>query len=100
VRAYTTLMRDGTPGSVYNVCSGAAHSMQEVVDLLVELSGTPTRVEVDAERFRPADLPLLLGDNTRLRALGWAPEFSIRQTLADLLEWHAGQLGDPAQAAA
>jgi GDP-4-dehydro-6-deoxy-D-mannose reductase len=100
VRAYTTLMRDGTPGSVYNVCSGAAHSMQEVVDLLVDLSGTRTRVEVDAERVRPVDVPLLLGDNTRLRALGWAPEIPFRQTLADLLEWHAGQLGNETQAAA
>jgi GDP-4-dehydro-6-deoxy-D-mannose reductase len=99
VRAYVTLMRAGAPGTVYNVCSGSARSMREAVDELVELSGTRARVEVDPERVRPVDVPLLLGDSARLRGLGWRPEIPFRQTLADLLEWQAGRLGDERQAA-
>jgi GDP-4-dehydro-6-deoxy-D-mannose reductase len=100
VRAYVRLMRAGAPGRVYNVCSGCARSMHQAVDELVEISGTRARVEVDPERVRPVDLPLLLGDNARLRGLGWAPEIPFRQTLGDLLEWQAGRLDAPAQAAA
>jgi GDP-4-dehydro-6-deoxy-D-mannose reductase len=100
VRAYLTLMADGRPGSVYNVCSGGARSMREVVDELVDLSGTRARVEVDPERVRPVDVPLLLGDNARLRGLGWAPSIPFRQTLADLLQWQAERLRPSSQAAA
>ena len=100
VRAYVTLMQSGAPGRVYNVCSGVARSMQEAVDELVEISGTRARLEVDPERVRPVDVPLLLGDNARLRGLGWAPAIPFRQTLSDLLEWQAGRLDTRAQAAA
>lgn len=89
VRAYLRLVEAGEPGGVYNVCSGEARSMAEAVDELVDLSGTRTRVEVDPARVRPVDVPLLLGDNARMRALGWAPEIPFRQTLSDLLECEA-----------
>lgn len=100
VRAYVRLVEAGEPGGVYNVCSGAARPMSGVVDELVELSGTRARVEVDPARVRPVDIPLLLGDNARLRALGWAPEIPFRRTLGDLLEWEALQLATPAGAIA
>ena len=100
VRAYLRLAQSGEPGGVYNVCSGAAHAMADVVDELVDLSGTRTRVEVDPARVRPVDAPLLLGDNARLRALGWAPSIPLRQTLGDLLEWEARRLASPAEATA
>ena len=99
VRAYLRLMEAGEPGGVYNVCAGEAWSMREVVDALVELSGTRARVEVDPERVRPVDVPLLLGDPARLRALGWTREVPLRRTLADLLEWEAGRRGAPGAAA-
>lgn len=98
VRAYVRLMERGEPGGVYNVCSGHARAMAEAVDELVEISGTRARVEVDPERVRPVDVPLLLGDNARLRALGWAPEIPFRQTLSDLLEWQAARLDTRAAA--
>ena len=100
VRAYLRLMQAGAPGTVYNVCSGSARSMREAVDELVDLSGTRARVEVDPERVRPVDVPLLLGDNARLRGLGWEPSIPFRQTLADLLEWQAARLEPSSQAAA
>ncbi|HEX2207967.1 MAG TPA: GDP-mannose 4,6-dehydratase [Longimicrobium sp.] len=100
VRAYVRLMGSGAPGRVYNVCSGVARSMREAVDELVEISGTRARVEVDPERVRPVDVPLLLGDNAPLRGLGWTQEIPFRQTLGDLLEWQAARLDTATQAAA
>lgn len=86
VRAYRCLIERGEPGAVYNVCSGEAHELRAMVEQMIELSRTGARIEVDAERFRPIDLPLLVGDGSRLRALGWSPEVPLRRTLADLLE--------------
>jgi GDP-4-dehydro-6-deoxy-D-mannose reductase len=86
VRAYLRLMERGTSGTVYNVCSGVARSLRAVVQELVELSGTGARIEVDPERFRPADIPRLVGDPARVRSLGWAPAVPLSRTLRDLLE--------------
>jgi GDP-4-dehydro-6-deoxy-D-mannose reductase len=91
VRAYLTMMVGGESGCVYNVASGTAPALRELLDSLVALSGTGARVEVDAARVRPVDVPLLCGDATRLRALGWAPRIEMSETLADLLA--AGEEG-------
>ncbi|HEV2148144.1 MAG TPA: GDP-mannose 4,6-dehydratase [Longimicrobiaceae bacterium] len=85
VRAYRCLVERGAPGEVYNVCSGEAHELRGLVEEMIELSGTGARIETDPERFRPVDLPLLVGDGGRLRALGWKPEIPLRETLSDLL---------------
>lgn len=90
VRGYVRLMEAGEPGGVYNVCSGTARSMDDVVCDMIRISGVPARVEVDPERVRPVDIPLLLGRADRLAALGWAPAIPFEQTLRDLLDSFAG----------
>lgn len=85
-RAYALLMNEGEAGLAYNVCSGLAHPLADVVGRLVELSGTGAELSVDPERVRPADIPSMVGDAARLRALGWAPRFSLDETLSDLLQ--------------
>jgi GDP-4-dehydro-6-deoxy-D-mannose reductase len=85
VRAYRLLLERGAVGAAYNVCSGEAHSLRELVESLIALSGLDVRIEVEAARVRPVDIPLLQGDPARLAALGWRPEIALRQTLADLL---------------
>lgn len=94
-RAYRVLMERAAAGEVYNVCSGRAVSLREVVERMVVASGTGARLVVDPARVRPADTPVLSGDNGRLRGLGWAPEFALEVTLADLLR-AAGATSDDA----
>jgi len=98
VRAYLALMEHGTPGAAYNVASGEPRRMDELVATLVELSDTGARVEVDPARVRPVDVPLLSGDATALRALGWEPRVPLRQTLAELLRHEQAALPAPAEA--
>jgi len=89
VRAYWLALERGTPGEVYNVASGRAVAIREVVDGFLALAGRPIEVRPVAARVRPIDLPLLLGDAGRLRALtGWKPEIPLEQSLADVLaDW-------------
>jgi GDP-4-dehydro-6-deoxy-D-mannose reductase len=88
--AYLQLMERGESGGIYNVCSGESHSLQELVEELVRISGSGARIEVDPKRFRPVDIPELRGDPSRLRDLGWEPKLPLRQTLADLYAEAAG----------
>jgi GDP-4-dehydro-6-deoxy-D-mannose reductase len=91
VRAYTMLMASGRPGDVYNVCSGEAHAVRDVLDGLIALSGIHVDVEVSPELLRPVDQPLLLGTRDRIQAaVGWTPAIPLEGTLRDLLaEWNA-----------
>jgi GDP-4-dehydro-6-deoxy-D-mannose reductase len=88
VRAYVALMEKGTTGVVYNVASGVARSVQSILDALVSRSKVPVRIEVDPERMRPNDVPVVAGDYSRLKAAtGWEPAISFDQMLDDLLEY-------------
>ena len=95
VRAYRHLLERGQSNGVYNVCSGRAFEMGELLRQMIDLSGTGARVEMDTDRFRPVDVPLLSGDPTRLHQTGWQANFTLEQTLVDLLRyaeslWAAG----------
>ena len=88
VRAYVALVAKGTPGTIYNVASGTAYSIEEVLTCLLAKSSRAIRVEQDPGRMRPHDMPLLLGNVARLRATtGWAPTISFDQMLGDLLDY-------------
>jgi GDP-4-dehydro-6-deoxy-D-mannose reductase len=86
VRGYRMLVEKGTPGRPYNVCSGRAYRIADLLDILIGLSTASIRVAVDASRLRPSDNPLVAGDPTRmLREVGWQASIPIDRTLADLL---------------
>ena len=89
VRAYRLLMTEGTPGEVYNVCSGRAVAVKEIADALLAMARRPMRLVLDPGLQRPVDIPALIGDNTRLaKATGWAPTIALETTLADVLaDW-------------
>jgi GDP-4-dehydro-6-deoxy-D-mannose reductase len=91
VRAYRLILERGAPGRVYNVCSGRALSIGELLELLLTRSRVTIRVKVDPARYRPNDQPLVVGDPTRLSTeLGWVPEIPLEQTVDDLLAfWRA-----------
>jgi GDP-4-dehydro-6-deoxy-D-mannose reductase len=89
VRAYLALLDRGTRGAAYNVCRGEGVRLTDMVRRLVALARVPIRVEVDPARLRPADVPWLVGDPSRIaRDTGWRAEIPFDRTLADVLaEW-------------
>jgi GDP-4-dehydro-6-deoxy-D-mannose reductase len=91
VRAYRLLAINGVAGEVYNVCSGAAQQVEEIFKILISHSSVPVEAREDPELFRPVDVPMLVGDNSRLVDLvGWRPEIDLAQTLVAVLEhWRA-----------
>jgi GDP-4-dehydro-6-deoxy-D-mannose reductase len=88
VRAYTAIVERGEPGRVYNVCSGQAVRIRDVLNRLVSMSRVPVTVTVDPDRYRPSDNLMLWGDRSRIETeLGWKPEIPLDRTLADLLDY-------------
>jgi GDP-4-dehydro-6-deoxy-D-mannose reductase len=88
VRAYRLLIERGEPGEAYNVCSGRDVAIQELADHLLSLASVPLTLELDPSRLRPVEVPVVRGDNTKIRtATGWQPEIPLEQTLADVLDW-------------
>jgi GDP-4-dehydro-6-deoxy-D-mannose reductase len=88
VRAYWLSLEHCNLGEVYNVASGKAYRIKEVLKILLDNSGQDIEVVEDPERLRPSDVPLLLGDNSRFcKATGWVPEIPFEQTAKDLLDY-------------
>jgi GDP-4-dehydro-6-deoxy-D-mannose reductase len=81
----------GRPGRTYNVCSGRAVAIRDVLDMLLARARIPIHVHVDLARFRPNDVPLLVGDPARARdELGWTPLIPLEQTIDDVLGYWRG----------
>jgi GDP-4-dehydro-6-deoxy-D-mannose reductase len=88
VRAYWLALEKGEPGEVYNIASGRAWTIREMLDLLLGMSTAKIKVEQDPSRMRPSDVPVLLGDASKFRErTGWAPEIPFEQTMTDLLAY-------------
>jgi GDP-4-dehydro-6-deoxy-D-mannose reductase len=91
VRAYWLALEHGEPGEVYNIATGRAWTIREVLDLLLAMTQVKIEVRPDPSRLRPSDVPLLLGDATKfVKATGWQPTIPFEQTLKDMLDyWRA-----------
>jgi GDP-4-dehydro-6-deoxy-D-mannose reductase len=92
VRAYESLAVSGAANSPYNVCSGTAHRVGDLLERLLGMAKVRVTVQQDPARMRPSDNPVVLGDPARItRDTGWRPEWPIEQTLRDLLDWWRAQ---------
>jgi GDP-4-dehydro-6-deoxy-D-mannose reductase len=81
--AYAALLEGGgTAGEIYNVCSGRATTMRELLRTLITIAAVPVEVREDPERMRPADVPVSVGDATKLRAAtDWTPRIPLTAAL-------------------
>jgi len=95
-RAYDALAQRGVPGRVYNICSGVAPRIGDLLERLLTLARTRVTVQQDPARLRPSDNPVVLGDPSRLTAdTGWRATIPIETTLDDLLAWWRTRLAAP-----
>ncbi len=87
IAAYRLLTKEGRPGEIYNVSSGKSMTIQEGLEILAGAATCPISLQKDPARCRPSDLPIMVGDNTKLRTeTGWDPEWDFTATLLGLLD--------------
>ena len=88
VLAYQALMEGGNTGTPYNVCSGQAHRIGDVLENLLSQSQVSIKVKIDNDRLRPQDNQLLLGDPSLIQNdVGWKSHINLTDTLRDLLNY-------------
>lgn len=88
VRAYDLLLQKGKPGNIYNICSGKAPSLEEILRTLLSFTACKIDIHADPNKIRKADIPYLAGSNKKIsRETGWVPRLPLEITLRDLLEY-------------
>jgi len=96
VRAYWLAATRAAAGEAYNVCSGEAKPIREIVDRLLDRAECEIEVVPDPKRMRPAELPVLHGSQEKLaRATGWSIEIPFEKTLSDVLAYWRARGGEP-----
>ncbi|NOU92959.1 NAD-dependent epimerase/dehydratase family protein [Paenibacillus sp. LMG 31456] len=91
VNAYHLIMQKGTQGEVYNVCSGKATKISEILDWLFYYSNiNDSKINVDPAKLRSIDAPIRFGNNQKLLTTGWIPKYDLKDTMRDMLYYWRG----------
>jgi GDP-4-dehydro-6-deoxy-D-mannose reductase len=99
VRAYRLLVDLGEPGEVYNIASGIAYRIGDLLDQLIRAASCAIEIRQDPARTRPSDVPVMCGDASRLRAAtGWEPLIPIERSLEDTIDSWRDALSKPSGA--
>lgn len=85
VAAYVELACHGERGEVYNVCSGSAVTIRDVLRELIAIARVAVEVREDPARMRSSDVPISVGSAEKLHArTGWAPQIPLPRSLRDV----------------
>ena len=88
VKAYGLLIEHGVPGETYNIGSGTAIAIQDILDKIISLSTCPITVTVDHAKLRPVDVPIIEADTTKLTTVtGWKQEIPLERTIQETLDY-------------
>lgn len=88
VKALELLLLNGKPGEVYNIGSGKAISIRNILEIILKKSACQIDVDVDSSRLRLNDEPILQGDISKFQKdTGWAPRYDINMTIDSILDY-------------
>ena len=86
-RAYRMILESDCAGEVFNVGSGEARRLRDILDRIVASIEQKVAVEVDPALIRPCDAAFIQADVSLITSMiGWAPSFSLEQTLDSMIE--------------
>ena len=87
VRAYRMIVESDDCETVYNVGSGEAYRLDQILKYITELSSQSIKIEIDSERFRPSDQPIICCNHDLItEKLGWEPKFTVFDALKEMFE--------------
>ena len=88
VEGYRLLIEKGEVGQIYNIGSGKATQVKELLELLIQASDKEIIVEEDPNKIRPIDIPTIECDNSKIKKdTGWKTQYNIKTSLEDILEF-------------
>lgn len=96
VRAYCMLLEKGRKNEVYNVCSGSAVSLSDVIRMFEKASGLKVPISVNPEKLRSSESTRVCGNPARVHVeTGWSTQIPLQQTVSDLLNYWQSNLSSP-----
>ena len=88
VNGLLLLAEKGIPGEVYNISSEYCYQMKDIVTMIEEQIGHKFELVVDSKLLRPTDERIIIGNIDKLkRDTGWRQQISMKQTIADMLDY-------------
>jgi GDP-4-dehydro-6-deoxy-D-mannose reductase len=94
VRAYVALLDKGRADEIYNVCSGSAERLADVIAEFEAISGIAVPIETDPEKLRSNEFSQIFGDATKIRTeTGWVQQIPLQKTIGDLLDYWRERVG-------
>jgi GDP-4-dehydro-6-deoxy-D-mannose reductase len=88
VRGFYLAAIKGKRGEAYNLCSSEPHSMRQVLQTAIHLSGLKVKIRSATHLMRPSDEKIIFGSTAKFREhTGWKPTLSLEQTLTSMLEY-------------
>ena len=88
-RAIELVLTRGREGETYNVGSGDERSIEEIADLVLDLTGKPGSLKTIVPDRPGHDRRYLLDSSKLRREFGWEPEISFEEGLRATAEWYA-----------
>lgn len=93
VDAYATLLEKGNTGEIYNVCSGSAVGLSEIIEMFEVAANQKIEVELDPHKVRPNEPKNICGNPAKIRSeTGWSQKIPLQKTIADLLGYWKSKL--------
>lgn len=90
VRAYRMIVESDNCNQIYNVGSGNAYSLEDMLTYIIGLSNQHIEIEVDQNRIRPTDQPVICCDRSLIgKELGWKPQYNVYDALKEMYEYYA-----------
>lgn len=83
-RGMIQILNTANSGEVFNICCGKSYTFRELVEQLVDIAGVSVDFRFDPIFERTNDIPLLVGDPTKVMSIGWKPMISMEDSLTDL----------------
>lgn len=90
VRAYRMIVESDNCNQIYNVGSGNAYGLEDMLTYIIGLSNQHIEIEVDQNRIRPTDQPVICCDRSLIgKELGWEPQYNVYDALKEMYEYYA-----------
>ncbi len=93
VRAYLLALEKGEPGEVYNIGSGKAVKIADILSKMISLAKVKINVEKDEMRVPPSDIKIIYANYSKFKnKTGWSPKIPLETTLFDTIEYERHKL--------
>ena len=90
VRGLALIASHGSAGESYNICSGVGIALNHILDALIKASPNKIQISINESKIRPIEELIKVGDNKKLRSLGWSQMVTIDDSINEILEyWRA-----------